>query len=170
MEQYVATATITTRTVNAYKRYHEETKTKVKIKEINTRTGWTAWARVGAIAVDIALSRFTIANELTATPILGPHTAVLATAERLAQLALRLRVLPGQSDVSALGTGAGGRAVHDGRCDGERGGADGPHRELGLVLNGGHGALAAIGVRGLAVVASLQHVLKTKRKKKEFQG
>ena len=163
MEQYVATATITTRTVNAYKRYHEnkETKTKVKITEINTRTGWTAWARVGAIAVDIALSRFTIANELTATPILGPHAAVPATAERLAQLALRLRVLPGQSDVSALGTGAGGRAVHDGRCDGERGGADGPHGELRFVLGCGHGALAAIGVRGLAVVASLQHVLKT---------
>ena len=139
----------------------KETKNKTKNKqtnkqtEMNTRTGWAAWTRVGAITINIARGRFAIANELTAAPILCPHAAVLATAKGLPQLALGLRVLPGQSDVGAFGTGAGGRAVHDGRRDCERGGADGPHGELRLVLGCGHRALAAIGVRGLTVVTSL---------------
>ena len=111
-----------------------------------------------AITVHIALGLFPVAEEVASAPIFGPHVAVVAAAERHTLRALGLRVLSRERDVVAVGT-AGGRAVHDGSGDGERGGADGPHGELGLVLGGSHGALAAVGVGRLGVVASLQHVL-----------
>ena len=111
-----------------------------------------------AVTHHITLSLFAVAEEFAAAPILGPHVAVVAATERDPLRALGLRVLFRERHVVAVGT-AGGCAVHDGSGDGERRSTDGPHGELGLVLSGSHGALAAISVGRLGVVSSLQHVL-----------